>query len=207
MGRGAWEKETGSASRPIREYGWHCGNRSVLVSWLWALLPLQPQGAIMRNPPCIRFRDECIIYLGGFTTNLPLLLSKWNHDRIHASIWLFQRKARRRGGAFTDGRGSICKDLQMIQDKMFCFFGLVETVRNDSSLKKPKLSYNSPEALSYSWAKPYLPEACLKLMEEKWLFLQLRGQNYPIWLRSVITTISRVMQEWSRLPCCNLLQS
>lgn len=31
-------------------------------------------------------RDEWIIYLGGFTTNLPFLLSKWNHKGIHIGL-------------------------------------------------------------------------------------------------------------------------
>lgn len=42
---------------------------------------------------------------------------------------MISKDGREEGGRFTDGRGGICKDLQMIQDTMFWFFGLVETVK------------------------------------------------------------------------------
>lgn len=151
--RTQWEeahgKKTGSASLLIRERGWHCGSRSVLVSRLWPLLPLQPQGAIMRNPLCIRFRDECIVYLVGFTTNLPFLLSKWNHNGIHIGL-MYQYddfKGWTGGGKrFTDGWGG---SLQGFANDITRFFFVVVfwggwgwggwlslTSQNDNSLKK-----------------------------------------------------------------------
>lgn len=79
----------GSTALLISRHGWHCGSRSVLFSRprvSWVLLPPQPQAAIMRNPQCMSFRDEWIIYLGGFKTNLPFLLSKSNHNGIHIGL-------------------------------------------------------------------------------------------------------------------------
>lgn len=100
-------EKPGSTALLISGHGWHCGSRSVLLSWpwvSWALLPSKPQTAIMRNPQCMSFRDEWIIYLGGFKTNLPFLLSKPNHNGIHIGLihWYDDFKAWTEWGQFTE---------------------------------------------------------------------------------------------------------
>lgn len=81
--------------------------RSFRLRVSWALLPPQPQAAITRNPQCMSFRDEWIIYLGGFKTNLPFLLSKSNHNGIHIGLMHWYDDSRRwtEGGWFTEWQG------------------------------------------------------------------------------------------------------
>lgn len=101
------------------------------VSWLWvgwALLSPQPQAVIMRSPQCMSFGDEWIIYLGGFTTNLPFLLSKSNHNGIHIGLmhWYDDFKGWTEGGEFTEWPGEYLQGfagdmIQQQQDQMlFC---------------------------------------------------------------------------------------
>lgn len=81
--------------------------------WLWvswAFLPSKPQEAIMRNPRCTSFKDQWIIYLTGFRTNLPFLLPKLNHNGTHIGLmwwfWKHRHNSASQGYKRTNQKGS-----------------------------------------------------------------------------------------------------